>query len=67
MVQLSISAIKVYQAIAPSRIRNSCRFHPTCSEYAIESLKKYGFIKGWTSTIHRLRRCKPPFGGIDNP
>lgn len=36
-----------------------CRFKPTCSEYAIASLEKYGFIKGGLKAIWRVLRCNP--------
>lgn len=43
-----------------------CRFRPTCSDYAIEALKKYGFIKGGFKALGRVARCHPfnP-GGFD--
>jgi hypothetical protein len=34
-----------------------CRFYPDCSNYAIQSLTKYGFILGWKKAINRLKRC----------
>ena len=34
-----------------------CRFYPSCSNYAILSLKKYGFIKGWILSYKRIKRC----------
>ncbi|UCZ54972.1 membrane protein insertion efficiency factor YidD [Bacillus shivajii] len=56
-----ILLVKCYQTfvspIKPKRIK--CRFHPTCSNYAIESIKKYGAIKGTRKTIDRLLRCRP--------
>ncbi|WP_367278980.1 membrane protein insertion efficiency factor YidD [Methanospirillum sp.] len=36
-----------------------CRFHPSCSNYAIMALEKYGFIRGWAMAINRIRRCNP--------
>lgn len=43
-----------------------CRFQPTCSEYAIKSIEKYGIIKGGTKAIWRVLRCNPwNKGGID--
>lgn len=43
-----------------------CRFTPTCSEYAIEAIKKYGIIKGGLKTAWRLLRCNPlNKGGYD--
>jgi len=43
-----------------------CRFHPTCSDYAIQALEKYGFIKGGIKAIWRVLRCNPfNSGGFD--
>ena len=51
--------IKVYQLIISPILRSNCRFLPTCSEYAIESLKSHGLIKGSILTIKRIGRCHP--------
>ena len=43
-----------------------CRFHPSCSEYGIQALKKYGFIKGGFKLCWRIIRCNPfNKGGYD--
>ena len=67
MVRLSILLIHLYRYIAPKRLRMSCLFEPTCSEYMILALKKYGFIRGWSKGIKRITRCRQPHGGIDYP
>ena len=54
--------IKVYQLLISPILRSNCRFLPTCSEYAIESLKSHGLIKGIILTIKRIARCHP-WGG----
>ena len=54
--------IKVYQLLISPILRGYCRFLPTCSEYAIESLKSHGLIKGIILTIKRIARCHP-WGG----
>ena len=36
-----------------------CRFYPSCSNYGIVAIKKYGFFKGWMKTINRIWRCNP--------
>lgn len=48
----------MYQAI-PGSFHDSCRFYPTCSNYAIEAIDKFGSIKGLWLTIKRLLRCRP--------
>ena len=65
MKKISIKLIKLYQKI-PLSSHNSCRFYPTCSNYAIEAIEKYGFFKGWFLAIKRIIRCNPfSKGGFD--
>ncbi len=59
--------IRCYQRLAPEKIRNRCRFEPSCSDYMILSLQKWGVLRGVIRGIRRLLRCKPPFGGVDLP
>lgn len=59
--------VHVYQRFASDERRERCRFEPSCSEYMIQALQKYGVIKGLAKGINRLRRCKPPNGGFDPP
>lgn len=58
MRYISIKLIKFYQKL-PLNTHNKCRFYPTCSNYAIEALEKYGFFKGWFLAIKRIIRCNP--------
>ena len=58
LTKLSIAIIKLYQKI-PGPWHNNCRFYPTCSNYAIEAITKYGFLKGWFLSIKRILRCNP--------
>lgn len=44
-----------------------CRFHPTCSQYGVESIQKYGIIKGGLKTIWRIIRCNPWNKGGNDP
>ncbi len=45
-----------------------CRFHPTCSEYGIRALEKYGLLRGGWKTCRRVGRCHPfSEGGVDEP
>lgn len=46
----------------------SCRFYPTCSEYSVEAVKKYGFMRGVAKSAKRVLRCTPlSKGGVDLP
>ena len=67
-VVLLIAAIRVYQATLSPLLGNVCRFHPSCSRYMIESLRKHGLIVGLARGIRRVCRCHPwnP-GGYDPP
>ena len=57
-----IGLIKLYQLIISPWLGNQCRYTPTCSQYGIEALRKYGPVKGLWLTIKRIARCNP-WGG----
>lgn len=61
MKSFSVWLIKLYQKI-PGSWHGECRFYPTCSNYALESIEKNGFFKGWFLAFKRIFRCNP-FGG----
>jgi hypothetical protein len=54
-----IFTVRIYQAIIRPHLRGSCRFHPTCSEYAIEALSTHTLRRGLIFLIKRLCRCHP--------
>ena len=54
--------IRVYQLIISPLLGSNCRFMPTCSEYAMESLRSHGLIKGIYLTVKRIGKCHP-WGG----
>ena len=57
-----IGVYRIFSRYLPPR----CRFYPSCSEYAIEALKKHGALKGITLSLTRLLRCHPlSEGGYD--
>ncbi|MBP3494604.1 MAG: membrane protein insertion efficiency factor YidD [Clostridia bacterium] len=58
--------VKLYQRYAKSETRLRCTMEPSCSEYCIMALKKYGAIIGCIKAYNRLHRCHPP-GEIDYP
>jgi uncharacterized protein len=44
----------------------TCKYHPSCSQYAIDALRKYGFVRGSLKAAWRLARCNPwSHGGVD--
>lgn len=65
MKKVLICMIKWYQKI-PGSFHQNCKYIPTCSNYGIEALEKYGFFKGSYLTIKRILKCNPfSKGGID--
>ena len=59
---LLILFVRIYQRFISPLTPPSCRFTPTCSQYAIEALRKYGPLKGSWLALKRLLRCHP-WGG----
>jgi putative membrane protein insertion efficiency factor len=61
-----IALIKLYQWVISPLLGPKCRFTPTCSQYALEALQKYGPLKGGWLALRRIARCHPWGGhGVD--
>ena len=59
MKKILISLIKFYRKyISPGR-PSCCRFTPTCSQYALDAINKYGAFKGSIMAVYRILRCNP--------
>ena len=54
-----IILIKIYQLVISPILGNNCRYLPTCSEYFIDSLNEFGFVKGFLKGIKRILSCHP--------
>ena len=63
---LAVGVLRVYQrAISPALPRR-CKYHPTCSQYALDALRKHGLVRGSLLAGWRLLRCNPwSRGGVD--
>jgi uncharacterized protein len=59
---LAVIIIKFYQLSISPLLMPACRYTPSCSQYGIEALRKYGFLKGMYLTIKRVGSCHP-WGG----
>ncbi len=57
-MKVLVRIIKLYQN-TPLSSHNSCRFQPTCSNYAIEAINEYGNLKGSYLAFKRIIRCNP--------
>ena len=68
VIAFLIALIRVYQVTLSPLLGNVCRFEPSCSRYMVESLRKYGLLRGLARGLRRLSRCHPwnP-GGYDPP
>lgn len=65
---LLIAMVRLYQITLSPFIGRSCRFQPTCSNYMIGAVQKYGFLRGLARGLYRLARCQPFCqGGYDPP
>lgn len=62
-----IFLIRLYQYTIGAMLPPACRFHPTCSNYGIEAIQRYGLFKGGFFLVKRLLRCHPFHRGGDDP
>ena len=66
--RILIGLVKVYQYLISPMLGPRCRFQPTCSQYFIEAVRKYGALRGSIKGIWRILRCHPwSKGGHDPP
>ncbi|HIC08748.1 MAG TPA: membrane protein insertion efficiency factor YidD [Aquificales bacterium] len=66
--RLVIALVRFYQKAISPLFPSSCRYYPTCSNYTIMAIEKYGLLKGGLKAIWRILRCNPwSKGGIDYP
>ena len=67
MKRLLIKLIKGYQQfLSPLKRAPTCKYFPTCSNYAIEAIERFGFFKGGGLALYRILRCNPfSRGGYD--
>lgn len=64
--QIVCVPIKLYQFLISPLLKPSCRYYPSCSEYAITAIRHYGITTGFWMAIKRLSRCHPwSKGGYD--
>ncbi|MCH7909699.1 MAG: membrane protein insertion efficiency factor YidD [Candidatus Hydrogenedentes bacterium] len=63
MTNLLVGCIRLYQRLLSPMLvvigGNACRFHPSCSQYAVEAIQKHGPLRGFGYAIRRILRCQP--------
>ncbi|HZZ44142.1 MAG TPA: membrane protein insertion efficiency factor YidD [Tepidisphaeraceae bacterium] len=67
MKWVMIALVRLYQVTLSRFIGGHCRYHPTCSVYAIDAINKYGAWRGGWKAIKRVLRCHPWGGGGYDP
>lgn len=66
MKHIFIALIKFYQKAISPFTPASCRFYPTCSQYSLEALQRFGVVKGSYLAVKRISKCHPFHpGGVD--
>lgn len=68
MTRLAVLLVRVYQRLVSPFLGQRCKYHPTCSAYAVGALREYGLLRGSILAAWRLLRCNPwSYGGVDYP
>ncbi len=66
MKALAIAPIRAYQRLISPLIPRRCKYHPTCSAYAVDAVREFGVARGLVLAGWRLLRCNPwSHGGVD--
>ena len=64
--RLLVALIRLYQRVLSPLLGTRCKYHPSCSRYAVEALQSHGVLKGLVLAGWRLLRCNPwSYGGVD--
>jgi len=64
---LLIGIVRLWQIVLRPVLGNNCRFHPSCSDYALEAIREYGAVQGGWMAFRRILRCNPWHPGGDDP
>jgi putative membrane protein insertion efficiency factor len=65
---LAVAPVRLYQRAISPAFAPRCRYHPSCSEYAVQAVGRFGILKGLVLAAWRLLRCNPwSHGGVDFP
>jgi uncharacterized protein len=67
VTRLAVGLVRLYQVLASPLVpEGTCKYHPTCSQYAIDALRAHGLLRGSVLACWRLLRCHPwSAGGVD--
>ena len=62
MKTVAVAAIRLYQQVLSPYLPGMCRYHPTCSQYALDAISRYGVVRGTWLGMRRIFRCTPVGG-----
>jgi uncharacterized protein len=63
----AIALLRLYQLWLSPLFPNTCKYHPSCSQYAVDALRRYGLLRGGVLAVWRVLRCNPwSHGGVDH-
>ncbi len=66
MTALAVLCVRGYRALVSPLLAPRCKYHPSCSQYALDALREHGFVRGLVLAGWRLLRCNPwSHGGVD--
>ena len=64
--ELAVAPVRLYQRTISPALPRRCKYHPTCSAYAVGAIRRYGILRGLVLASWRLLRCNPwSHGGVD--
>lgn len=64
---IAVAPLRLYQRALSPALPDRCKYHPTCSAYAVEAVRRYGILRGAALAAWRLLRCNPlSHGGVDS-
>ena len=63
---LAVAPIRLYQRLISPALPSRCKYHPSCSQYAVDAIRQYGVLRGAVLAGWRILRCNPwSHGGVD--
>ncbi len=63
---IAIAPVRLYQRAISPALPQRCKYHPSCSHYAIDAIRQYGILRGLVLAAWRVLRCNPwSHGGVD--
>jgi uncharacterized protein len=63
---IAVAPVRLYQRFVSPALPRRCKYHPTCSQYAVTAIRRYGILRGLVLAAWRLLRCNPwSHGGVD--